>query len=661
MINLQNMFPAVANSPRTYLSTGITATDTIIHVEDAAALQITAPNLLVIGGNQPNAETVQVISIADNALTIERAFEGESQAWDANSPIARNHTAYDHNTNIQNIDTLLGAIVDTEVRLQNNLNTFAARRDNPNQVTAKQTGAVPESSRNQPNGFVGKDENGDTQVEHLNAQSVNVSGQVTLIGTPTAPDHAARLQEIEAAKAAMASGMVGSWNPVTNIPAMPITPTSDHDGRYWLVSVDGSRFGIDFLEGNFLAVSDGVWDTIQNAGRVASVNNQTGAVVVTPASIGAAPANVTLADNTGANTLPPTTSTTIEIALQTVRNGLRWLFEQFNTLGHALRAVTADTLTTARNINGVSFDGSEDITIPVGALPDSNAALGFGRGINTQTATTAARTVAISGFVLRDQAIVRVRFNNGLNTANAQLNVAGSGNIPIHTNGAVQTAAINLRNCPAGYTADFQYSQERNAWDFINPFGGGRTLPPDLGGTGRSGQIAGNMNYATSATATGVIAPPTANVPQILAHTGAISALPFWMNISDLPSGGGGGDIEITTAYGTINPNVIQHINGDDFSAWSTKCKLTRVGNSFVIVEIYLGFDFVTEIHSWDALFFLPAGFGGSGEIFIGASDGGGFEFDMIAIGGESINVVGMAVPVPTGTVFVANGVYTLN
>ena len=113
---------------------------------------------------------------------------------------------------------------------------------------------------------------------------------------------------------------------------------------------------------------------------------------LTAASVGAAPANVTLSNAAAADTLPAITSSTPEALLQTVRNCLRWLTERFNISGHANRAVTADALTTARNIGGVSFNGSANIN-----LPGVNAAGNQNTSGNAATATRLQTARSING------------------------------------------------------------------------------------------------------------------------------------------------------------------------------------------------------------------------------------------------------------------------
>ncbi|MCL2107822.1 MAG: hypothetical protein FWH20_00560 [Oscillospiraceae bacterium] len=85
------------------------------------------------------------------------------------------------------------------------------------------------------------------------------------------------------------------------------------------------------------------------------------------------------------------------------------------------------------------------------------------------------------------------------------------------------------------------------------------TMPVARGGTNRTSQAAGNINYATSTTATGVIAPPTANVAQVLVHIATtVAGLPVWRNLTgatslrnDLGLGTGTESIAIITASAT--------------------------------------------------------------------------------------------------------------
>lgn len=98
------MYKAVVNSIRTELATDIDATQTTIPVLNASALQDT--KLAVIGSGEI-AETIRYESIENNNLIgCERGFQGASKPWGLGTKIARNFTAYDHDTTIENINEL---------------------------------------------------------------------------------------------------------------------------------------------------------------------------------------------------------------------------------------------------------------------------------------------------------------------------------------------------------------------------------------------------------------------------------------------------------------------------------------------------------------------------------------------------------------------------
>lgn len=98
------MYKAVVNSIRTELATDIDATQTTIPVLNASVLQDTK---LAVIGNGEIAETIRYESIVDNQLIgCERGFQGASKPWGLGTKIARNFTAYDHDTTIDNINEL---------------------------------------------------------------------------------------------------------------------------------------------------------------------------------------------------------------------------------------------------------------------------------------------------------------------------------------------------------------------------------------------------------------------------------------------------------------------------------------------------------------------------------------------------------------------------
>lgn len=99
------MYGGLVNSPITEITSGINATDKTIVVRDASAIP-EAPNLLVLGGDTDSPETIKLVSISGNALTVERAFQGTAQTWTPETTISRNFTEYDYGTLKYNIEAL---------------------------------------------------------------------------------------------------------------------------------------------------------------------------------------------------------------------------------------------------------------------------------------------------------------------------------------------------------------------------------------------------------------------------------------------------------------------------------------------------------------------------------------------------------------------------
>lgn len=91
---LKTMYPPQANSPLTTLAGALTQSATEIMVLAGVVLP-DAPNLLVIGGETEQAETVLMTAKNGNALTLVRAVQGVAREWPAGSTIARFFTAKD--------------------------------------------------------------------------------------------------------------------------------------------------------------------------------------------------------------------------------------------------------------------------------------------------------------------------------------------------------------------------------------------------------------------------------------------------------------------------------------------------------------------------------------------------------------------------------------
>ena len=103
---MQEMYKGVVNSPETTITNNISNSDTIIYVLDETRVPDDLPNLMVLGTGT-GAETVKVLSIDGNAITVERGFQGVPKSWNAGTVIARNFTEYDYNAVIENLRPLV--------------------------------------------------------------------------------------------------------------------------------------------------------------------------------------------------------------------------------------------------------------------------------------------------------------------------------------------------------------------------------------------------------------------------------------------------------------------------------------------------------------------------------------------------------------------------
>lgn len=108
----ETMYSGLVNSPETTIANDVGVSDTLIYVLDPARVPSDLPNLMTIGTGT-NAETVLVESINDSAITVQRGFQGIAKEWPTGTIIARNFTAYDHDTfkdNIEDLDTRVGPL-----------------------------------------------------------------------------------------------------------------------------------------------------------------------------------------------------------------------------------------------------------------------------------------------------------------------------------------------------------------------------------------------------------------------------------------------------------------------------------------------------------------------------------------------------------------------
>ncbi len=105
------MYSGLVNSPETTITNNVGVSDTLIYVLDPARVPSDLPNLMTIGTGT-NAETVKVTEISGSAITVERGFQGIAKSWPAGTVIARNFTAYDHDTFKDNIEDLDDSLAD---------------------------------------------------------------------------------------------------------------------------------------------------------------------------------------------------------------------------------------------------------------------------------------------------------------------------------------------------------------------------------------------------------------------------------------------------------------------------------------------------------------------------------------------------------------------
>lgn len=174
-MTLQKMYPSIPFSPSTILTQDIGEGDTIIYVADVNVFP-EGPNLATIGIDE-SAETIEYAQKIPGALSgCTRGVEGQARAWLTNEVIARNFTAKDYETLVENVETLesnkqpvgdyatnealeehvndetnphqvtteqIGAATQEEVNtLKENADAHIANFNNPHQVTAKQIGAA---------------------------------------------------------------------------------------------------------------------------------------------------------------------------------------------------------------------------------------------------------------------------------------------------------------------------------------------------------------------------------------------------------------------------------------------------------------------------------------------------------------------------------------
>jgi len=73
----------------------------------------------------------------------------------------------------------------------------------------------------------------------------------------------------------------GTWDAATNSPTLANPPAATTKGWYYVVSVAGTRFSIDFAVGDWIISNGSIWQKVDLTDSVSSVFGRTGAVVAT--------------------------------------------------------------------------------------------------------------------------------------------------------------------------------------------------------------------------------------------------------------------------------------------------------------------------------------------------------------------------------------------
>lgn len=148
----------------------------------------------------------------------------------------------------------------------------------------------------------------------------------------------------------------GTYNAATNTPTLPL---ASNKGFYYVVSTAGTQQSLNFVPGDWI-ISDGTnWGKVDNNNSVTSVNSRVGAVVVNKTDVGLSNVPNTdftsaVAANTAKISFDSTSSTRLANTSGTNTG------DQTTITGNA---GSATVLQTARTINGVSFNGSANITV----------------------------------------------------------------------------------------------------------------------------------------------------------------------------------------------------------------------------------------------------------------------------------------------------------
>jgi hypothetical protein len=153
----------------------------------------------------------------------------------------------------------------------------------------------------------------------------------------------------------------GTWNASTNNPAIP-TASPSNKGWYYVVNTAGtSSIGgvTDWEIGDWVVSSGTSWGKIDNSDKVSSVAGKTGVVTLTKSDVG--------------------------------------LGNVDDTSDASKSVLSATKLTTARTINGIAFDGSANISVPVDWSAVTGKPAVIAAGADAATARSAIGAASLVG------------------------------------------------------------------------------------------------------------------------------------------------------------------------------------------------------------------------------------------------------------------------
>jgi hypothetical protein len=212
----------------------------------------------------------------------------------------------------------------------------------------------------------------------------------------------------------------GTWNATTNTPTL--TSSVGDKGEYYVVAVAGTTNlnGITDWEINDWAIFNGsVWEKVDNTDLVTSVNGQTGTVVLTASSVGAA-------------------ANTVEIIAGTGLDGGGNLSANVN-IALANTAVSAATYGDAANVGQFTVDAQGRITSALNVAISIAAANVSGLGtMSTQDANNVAITGGTVNVTSLEAANVTVTSNLFANLVTANTALMPDPSLPLNPEGYVQ-------------------------------------------------------------------------------------------------------------------------------------------------------------------------------------------------------------------------------